>query len=252
MCGTLANCRATRRNAICSVVSVRLVTSKSKTPSSSIHPRMRPFPGICRRTTRKKLRISGNRRTPRVRARPFVNSWRLQRRQQRLRLLLPASRHGSRSAGIENWSPARKPEYEAFLFDFDVFSERVRADVGGVDGALVVGDDAGGAGDAVHVSLRKVGIGDEGRERAVFGATNRDAPQEARVDGGVRLRVAYVQRVVFRNIDGTRAAELRPRSDEFSVLVENLHAAVTSVCNVHMPFGAADGDVVRLVELTWA
>ena len=65
----------------------------------------------------------------------------------------------------------------------------------------------------------------------------------------IRHRVAHVERVVRRHVQRARPAELRPRGDEVAVLVENLHPVVAAVGHVHVPAGAADGDVVGLVEL---
>ena len=125
----------------------------------------------------------------------------------------------------------------------------MRADVGGIDRALGVRHDARRAGDAVHVRLGQVGIGYEVLDRAVLGAAHRDAPGVAGVDGRIRMRIAHVQRVVFRDKHRARPAELLPRRDEATVLVEDLHAVVAAVGDVHAVLRTADGDVVRLVEL---
>src|SRR2546430_13761307 len=131
----------------------------------------------------------------------------------------------------------------------NVLPQFVRADVGGIDRALGVRHDARRAGDAVHVRLGQVGIGYEVLDRAVLGAAHRDAPGVAGVDGRIRMRIAHVQRVVFRDKHRARPAELLPCGDEATVLVEDLHAAVAAVGDVHAVLRTADGDVVRLVEL---
>src|SRR6185312_5742624 len=65
----------------------------------------------------------------------------------------------------------------------------------------------------------------------------------------IRKRRADVDRVVGADEDGTRLAELRPRRDERPVLIEHLDAVVLAIGDVEPAAGAANKQIVRLVEL---
>ena len=149
-----------------------------------------------------------------------------------------------RVAGARGNSPPRAVRVRP-----DVLPQRVRTDVGGEDAAFGVGRDAGRAGDAGRVGVGEVGVGNEGAQRAVDGAADRDAPDVAGVHRRVRLRVAHVERVVGRHVQGAGTAELPPGGDEVAVLVEDLHPVVAAVGDEDVALRAADGDVVGLVEL---
>ena len=68
----------------------------------------------------------------------------------------------------------------------NVLPQLVRADVCRVDGAFRVRHNARRTGNAVHVRLGQVGVRYESPDRAVFGASYRNAPQIAWVDFRIR------------------------------------------------------------------
>src|SRR5580704_5728840 len=86
-------------------------------------------------------------------------------------------------------------------------------------------------GDAFRHFRLRIGRGDEGRHLAVLDAADADALPERRVHFVARLRVGDIEDVVA-DIDAARTAELLPLGDEFSVLIENLHAIVRPVGDV--------------------
>src|SRR6266481_7012540 len=88
----------------------------------------------------------------------------------------------------------------------------------------------------------------EGRHLAILGAADADAGLETRIAALVRLIVRNVDHVVLVDADVARAAELLPFSDELSVRIEDLDAAVAAVGHENPALGI-HRDSVQLVEL---
>src|SRR5882757_1516117 len=97
-------------------------------------------------------------------------------------------------------------------------------------------------------SFGRIGYRNKGRHLAVLGAADADAGLEARIAGLVRLIVRHVKHVVLVNGDVARPAELLPFSDELSVGIEDLDAAVATVGHEDPPLGI-HRYAVQLVEL---
>ena len=82
---------------------------------------------------------------------------------------------------------------------------------------------------------------------AVLQVSGANAPEPARVDLRCRFGVGDVDRVVARNRDPARPAELTPLVDEPAVLVENLDPVVLAIAD-QQPAARVDRDRVRLAE----
>src|ERR1700674_1251587 len=110
--------------------------------------------------------------------------------------------------------------------------------------------DIAGIVEADSFGRRNLGTGcrNESRDPAVLGAADADAGLEARIVVLVRLIVRHVDHVVFVDGDVARPAELLPFSDEFSVRIKNLEAAVAAIGHEN-PALEIHRDAVQLVEL---
>src|SRR5438128_11903360 len=78
-----------------------------------------------------------------------------------------------------------------------------------------------------------------------------DAGQFVRAGVGPGLGVGHVDRVVLRDEDATRAAELPPLVEELAVLIEDLDAVVLAIPNEETP-ARVHRDRVRLAHFTAA
>src|SRR5205807_8523999 len=128
-----------------------------------------------------------------------------------------------------------------------------RVDFGAVHVALGVGGDAfrGAAGAGSRALFRRTGIRDEGRDLAVLRAADAQPAPEARVLRDVRFGIGDVDDVVLVDEHTARPTELPPLREKFSLLVENLNAAVGAIGN-EQPSLRIHGEPVRHVVFAWA
>src|SRR5581483_6685835 len=106
-----------------------------------------------------------------------------------------------------------------------VFRQSPLADLRAVDIALRIDREPLGA----ARSFKLLRIGNAVKHLPVFQAADSDAAFPSRMGrDAVRFRVSDVDRIAA-NVDRARPAELLPFTQEFSVLIENLHAHVAAV-----------------------
>src|SRR5262249_53101308 len=131
----------------------------------------------------------------------------------------------------------------------DVAHQLARIDFGAVDVSPRVGGDAlgGAAGPRAAPLLHGQGIRNERRDLAVLGAADAQSAFEAWVLGVVGFGVGDIDDVALVDEDPAWPAELLPFSEEFSVLVEDLDAAVGAVAD-EQPSARIHGERVRHVE----
>ena len=96
-----------------------------------------------------------------------------------------------------------------------------------------------------------VGVRNQGRYLAIFGAADPDAPLVARVRLLIGLRVGRVEHVLPVDEHAARPAELSPLRQEHPVLVEDLNPAVPAVGD-KQPAVRVHREIVWRVELTRA
>ena len=93
------------------------------------------------------------------------------------------------------------------------------------------------------------GVRNERRQFAVARAAHADAARPTRMALGIRLVVGHVQRVVLRDVEAARSAELRPLLEELAVLIEELDAVVVAVRD-EQPAPRVERERMRYEELS--
>ena len=112
----------------------------------------------------------------------------------------------------------------------DVFLQILRADFGAINISLAIHRDAfRSAGAALRIWVR-----DESRYLTVARTSDSDAAMTAGIVAVralfvIRFRISDVEHIVFVDGQSARAAELFPRRDELTFLVENLDAVVAAI-----------------------
>src|SRR5438105_14490715 len=105
------------------------------------------------------------------------------------------------------------------------------------------------------IGRRRLRVLDERDDFAVLRAPDADpfldAGQLVRAGIGTRLRVRYVDRVVLRDEDATRPAELAPLVQVVAVLIEDLDPIVLAIAD-EQPSARVHRNRVRLAHLAAA